>query len=212
MFDVYCHTSPSGKRYVGFSSQGIDARWRDHVKVARAAPKGKTHALHHAIRKYGADAFTHEVLERTTTEAGAQHAEQLWIAQLGTFGAGGYNLTIGGEGSAGRVVSSEVRAKLSASVRGFTHTPEAREKISAAQRGRPSGMRGRKHTEESREKIAAFNRGRPATAGMTGRKHSAETLAKMSATHSERKPVSAETRKKMAESARARCARRNGAQ
>jgi group I intron endonuclease len=132
-FEVYCHTSPSGRRYVGFSSRGMGRRWLAHVD--NALRRGSWLPFHRAIRKYGADAFTHEVLERMTTEAGAKRAEQLWIERLGSFGAGGYNATRGGEGVPGLACSEQTRAKLRAHSTGRKHTAAAREKVSVAQRG-----------------------------------------------------------------------------
>lgn len=111
MFTVYCPTSPSGKRYVGVTRLSAAKRWTQHTL---AASRGDRCPLHYAIRKHGADNFTHEVLERMTTEAGAKRAEQLWIAQLGTFGSGGYNATLGGDGMRAWVPSSETRERVSA--------------------------------------------------------------------------------------------------
>jgi group I intron endonuclease len=98
MIDVYLHRAPNGKGYVGISARGMHERWRGHL---RSAGKGSRLLFHAAIRKYGADAFTHELLERMSTEAGAKRAEQLWIAALSTFAPSGYNLTLGGEGPSG---------------------------------------------------------------------------------------------------------------
>ena len=159
MLEVYCATSPSGKRYVGFTSRGVRKRWAEHV---REAHRGGAAPLHRAIRKYGGRAFTRALLERMATEAGAKRAEQLWIAELGTYGAAGYNSTLGGEGALGH-----------------RHSPEVRAKITAAQIGRPSGMLGKTHSAEARMKISASQMGRAPTKGMSGRKHSAETRAKM---------------------------------
>jgi group I intron endonuclease len=142
-FEVYRHTSPSGKSYVGWTSQGSETRWRHHVSQALrkvdACP-----AFHRAIRKYGPEAFTHEVLERLTTEAGAKRAEQLWIAEIGTV-EGGYNISEGGDGSTGggRVFTAEHRSKLSEARKGKRATAESRQKVSASLRA--AHARGR-HT------------------------------------------------------------------
>lgn len=117
MIDVYCHTSPSGKRYVGYSKHGMAERWRQHVEAALA---GGGYLLHRAIRKYGADAFRHELLEQSDTEAGAKSAVAM---------------------------PAETRARINDARRGCKHGPEARTrqprsaevraKISAARRGKP---------------------------------------------------------------------------
>lgn len=166
MFEVYRHTSPSGKSYVGWTSQGWRKRWNKHVSDARKRVENCA-AFYRAIRKYGADAFAHEVLERMTTEAGAKRAEQLWIRELGAFGANGYNLAVGGSGSMGHAYAptAETRAKLSAAHTGRKHSLETRAKMSASRMGRKLsseslaksalGRRGKKRTPEQRERIRA---------------------------------------------------------
>jgi group I intron endonuclease len=148
-FEVYKHTAPNGKAYVGVTRIGVARRWGEHV----AASRNGTVPVHAAIRKYGADAFSHETLEVMTTEAGAKRAEQLWIAELGTFGATGYNATRGGEGRQGvrGPLSSEHRAALSRVRKG--RVPWAAIRASAEQR--------RPHTAETRAKIAAGHARRP---------------------------------------------------
>lgn len=95
MIDVYCHTSPCGKKYVGVSSRGWEARWQDHVQDSET---GSDLLFACAIRKYGADCFDHEVLEQCKTAEEASAAEVRWIAQLDTNGPNGYNGTRGGYG------------------------------------------------------------------------------------------------------------------
>lgn len=169
MFEVYAHTSPSGKHYVGWTSKGSDARWASHVKAARA---GSPLLLHRSIRKYGAGAFTHTLLERMTTEAGAKQAEKLWIRELGAFTPGGYNLTLGGDGISGMPCSPETRAKISRANSGCVITAETRAKISAANKGR----------KLSPETIARQ------IAARTGSTRSAETRARISLASQNRTP------------------------
>lgn len=226
MFEVYRHTSPSGKSYVGWTSQGWRARWCDHVRAARKGA-GSSPAFHRAIRKYGADAFTHEVLERMTTEAGAKRAEQLWIRELGTFGRRGYNLSEGGDGNTGWQPTEVTRARIGAKSRGRVKSAESRALVSVSLRAAyerdPSiklrmGLRriGRKASPESIEKTAAAHRGRKRSAETRekislaakartaeSRKHSAETRAKIGAAHLGRKR-SAETCAKISLAARRR--------
>ena len=132
MFEVYCATSPSGKRYVGVTARGEKLRWSEHAQAARS---GSPLPLHRAIRKYGARAFQRTLLERMSTEAGAHHAERLWIAELGTYGRGGYNSTAGGEGTLGRVLSAESRARISVAHTGRVRSAEARANMSAGRKG-----------------------------------------------------------------------------
>jgi group I intron endonuclease len=178
MFEVYCLTSPSGKRYVGFTSAGADQRWAAHVRDAKS---DSDFPLHRAIRKYGPESFTRTLLERMTTEAGAKRAEQLWIKELGTF-VGGYNATLGGDGNTGWIPSAETRARMSESQRGRKHSPETRAKMAESKRGVvfsqdtcakiSKATRGKKRSLEACAKIGDAKR---------GTKHSPETRARMSA-------------------------------
>ncbi len=160
VFEVYCHTSPSGKRYVGWTVCGWQERWRRHVEKARS---GSMCPLQCAIRKYGENAFTHEVIATTRSEAEAKAFEVEWIAGLGTLVPGGYNATVGGDGAMGR-----------------KHTPEEVERM------RLSGI-GRKHSEETRAKIAHAASNRPLEqiekqiAAQIGSRRSPESRARMRA-------------------------------
>ncbi len=96
MFTIYCHThDASQKRYVGQTKQGAARRWKEHVNRAR---RGAGHFFHSAIRKYGANAFTLDVLEQVATQDEADDAEQWWIAHFGSDDRTiGYNLSAGGK-------------------------------------------------------------------------------------------------------------------
>ena len=85
------------------------------------------------------------------------------------------NLTDGGEGKAGAILSLETRAKIGAS--NTNPSPETLVKMSAAQC---------KRSPETRAKMSAAHMGHKASletiAKLTGRKHSPETKARISAT------------------------------
>ena len=113
MYEIYCHTHvASQKRYVGQSMHGMMSRWKRHMSGAKRN-EGCPY-LGYAIRKYGAEAFAHEVLETCETLEAANEAEQWWIAHFGTTDrALGYNLDDGG---AVHSTHPETRAKIAASV------------------------------------------------------------------------------------------------
>lgn len=108
-FYVYMHTAPNGKKYIGQTSKTVRERWIEHVWDSEHRCNT---AFRKAIKKYGADSFKHEVLERMTTEAGARKAERLWIKELNTKAPRGYNLTDGGEGTLGLKWSKESRDRF----------------------------------------------------------------------------------------------------
>lgn len=85
-----------------------------HVRLAAKADGPQCRAFYAAIRKHGAHAFTHEVLEMVETRDAANEAETRWIAALGSLAPKGYNMQIGG---AVRTPHPDTIAKLCASQR-----------------------------------------------------------------------------------------------
>ena len=182
-YEVYAHVSPSGKRYVGVTSRGMDKRWVEHV---RRANQGKKSKLYSAIRKHGADRFKHELLDVLTTESGAYAAERAWIKELNPE----YNQMEGGSGinhhsdearakigaaGTGRVVSEETKAKLAKAHKGKKFTPERIAQMSESRKGL-------KLSAETVAKISASNK---------GKKRSAEYCARRSAEMKGKVPVAA---------------------
>jgi group I intron endonuclease len=95
-FTIYCHTNRvNGKRYVGQTVYTMEKRWGDHVSTAKGGKVGPP-AFTRAIRKYGADAFDHQILEVVETQEAADAAESLWIERLACCVPNGYNLKSGG--------------------------------------------------------------------------------------------------------------------
>ena len=76
------------------------------------------------------------------------------------------NMTDGGEGSKGVIISEETRKKMSEAMKGKTHTEETRKKISNLHKVngiKPPSQKGYKHTEESRKKIGDASKGKTHT-------------------------------------------------
>lgn len=97
LWTIYCHTHiESGRRYIGLTKQTWQKRWKNHVYAAKSSKGGKWH-FPNAIRKYGAAAFSHEVLEVCGTLEEANSAEERWIEYFDTRNPEkGFNLTKGG--------------------------------------------------------------------------------------------------------------------
>ena len=167
--ELYLATSPSGKRYVGITTQGIAVRWRQHVS---SALRGVRSRLNSAIKHYGGDSFRLEVIGAGTWEE-LNRMEPETVARLGTLWPKGYNLRAGGSQSSPHPESMQ---KLSKSLSGRTLSPEHRSRVRASQKlamkaARQSNL-GAKRSNETRNKIreAALKR-----------RHSPETRAKISA-------------------------------
>jgi hypothetical protein len=105
-------------------------RWIMHVSAARGGDSGCL-AFAAAIRKYGRDAFTHEVLEVVDTSVAADEAERAWISRLSTIAPNGYNLRTGGS-RANRLVSERGKRAMSDAMKAWhaSKTPEERRELS----------------------------------------------------------------------------------
>jgi len=171
---VYIHTSPSDKKYVGLTHCTTAKRWN-----CGNGYKDSPHFLS-AIRKYGWDSFSHEVVVKNLTLAEAASLEIMLIEFYETTNSEfGYNCSSGGEsGGAGCVISDGTRAKISAAMKGRTLTAEHCAAISAARKGKT-------FTPEHRAAMSAALKGNQR--GL-GHKHTVEARAKMG------KPQSAEHR------------------
>lgn len=135
----------TGKVYVGQTVKTPEKRWFDHCYKTET---GSTAYFHNAIRKYTPAAFTVEVLDMASSRLELNFAECLYIALFKSKGREyGYNSTGGGEF--------------------FDPTPEIRQKMSLAQKGKKmppcpepvkvkisKTLTGVKHTEERRKNIS----------------------------------------------------------
>jgi len=95
---VYCHTHvESGRRYIGLTKQTVERRWAEHVSKAKSAKGGRWH-FPNAIRKYGKDAFSHEILTVCSSLEEANAYEAYFINLFRTCDPlFGFNLAQGGE-------------------------------------------------------------------------------------------------------------------
>lgn len=89
---VYIHTSPSGKKYVGVTSQDVRNRWRGGHGYSR------NEYFTRAINKYGWDNFTHEIVAAGLPKEGAEHLEKCLISRYrSNCKTHGYNIKDGGD-------------------------------------------------------------------------------------------------------------------
>jgi group I intron endonuclease len=164
---VYCHTHvESGRRYVGLTKYTMMHRWNQHCAQAKRSGDGRSY-FQNAIRKYGKDAFSHEVLGKHETLEEANTAEQRWIEELDTRDPEkGFNLSKGGDSHPSRPLRSnpwlrpEYRARMldvkkelwsnpsyRTSLTGWKHSPVTLQKIS-------SSSSSRHHHSATRGKIS----------------------------------------------------------
>lgn len=204
-FYVYSLIDPRTEQvfYVG---RGRGDRSKDHLRRS-VNGKHRNKKVQSTINELQSLGQTHsvEILFSSENQEECFEKEMFYIAFYGRENL--CNLTDGGRGSSGRVMSElhrqilrrprseETRAKMSAAQKGnkktlgFKHSPETRAKVSAALKGKASPLRGRHFSQEVKSKISAAKKGKPLSeehkaklrsAGIV-RRHPEETKAKISA-------------------------------
>ena len=159
---VYCHTNKvNGKKYIGITGTKPTYRWNNGEGYKRC-PR-----FYNAIKHYGWDAFTHEILYTGLTKEDAEQLEVDMIAKYKTQDNDtGYNLSVGGGVNCGFRRTDEFKAKLSASHKGL-------------QSGDKHPLWGTHRSEETKERIRAANVGKPKS-DYTRKKMSKSALARWS--------------------------------
>jgi group I intron endonuclease len=118
----------NSKGYVG-KSLDVETRWVGHIKDARG---GSVLPLHRAIRKYGAENFSAEILH-TCAESLLNAAEKYFIILHSTHihskPSAGYNVTLGGDGGP---MPPSVCKRISVKVRALWANAAYRAKTSTA--------------------------------------------------------------------------------
>lgn len=171
---VYCHISPSGKKYVGVTCRKPEKRWNYGNGY-----KDNSY-FYRAIQKYGWNSFEHVVLVRGLTEEEASRLEKRLIALFDlTNRSKGYNLDLGGI-STGKRLSEETKKKIGDVHRGrYTEA-----QWEATKNRKPINYR---HTDEAKKRIGDSHRGKPL---------SDEHKAKLSKAHQGMKPSNLEALRK----------------
>jgi group I intron endonuclease len=153
--------SVNNKIYVGITVDLV-RRKKEHKYQADI---GKKTLFHSAIRKYGWNEFSWEIIETCPTLELAYERECLWIKRLNSQPPYGYNLTDGGIGidgfaefrtvnnsNQGRALSEEHRNKISEASKGKIMSPEARENMSKSAKSRGISEDTRKKMLETRKR------------------------------------------------------------
>lgn len=162
MYQIYIHTAPNGKKYIGQTCQRLERRWRN----------GHGYCINpyfsRAIEKYGWENITHEVVQTCETLEEANEAEKALINKYRSNDSKyGYNISAGADGrgtvadSTRQLMSKLRKGKYAGSKNpnyGKKHTEEARQKMSKAQKGRfvgeKSPLYGKHPSEETRARMS----------------------------------------------------------
>ena len=147
---VYKHTcTENGKVYIGITSRKPEKRWGCNGYYYR----NNAH-FSNAIKKYGWDKFTHEILYKGLSLEEAKQIEIKLISLLKSNDREfGYNVSSGGDPGNGVHCTEERKAKIRAGRLGYKCSEETKRRISEA---------NKKRSPEVIQKIADSRRGTPA--------------------------------------------------
>lgn len=177
---VYKHTTPNDKIYIGITKQTTKRRWRNGYGY-------KGQFFYKAIEKYGWNNIKHEILYENLSE---KQAKVLEISLIHYYKSNdtnyGYNITVGGDTSKGRVITEELREKLRKGGRmsiKFTHTEEANKKRKETMTGRTLSEAHKQKVSKNHANVSGVNN------PMYGKCHTKETRQKISAAQRKRKVI-----------------------
>lgn len=162
----------NGKPYIGFDSDW-PARKHDHLRDS-FNPRKRSYffVFHKAIRKYGSDAFTWEIIHKSEDVQYTKNVMESRLIQENNshylYGHG-YNMTLGGEGATGCLHGPSFRKACSDRMMGnrmnlgVKRTPEQNHRNSIQRKGLP--------LEHLREKITCPQCGKYGNSGNMKRWH-----------------------------------------
>jgi group I intron endonuclease len=162
------------KKYIGITKYYLEERFYQHIK--------RGFLLTEAIKKYGKEKFSIELIEEVESPERAYELEIFYIKKYNTKAPFGYNLTDGGDGIFGWQPSDEYRKECS-------------ERAKELHKNKKVGMYGKKHNDETKRKMSEASKGNK---NCLGRILSEETKLKIS-TSNKGKTVSESTKKKISE-------------
>lgn len=132
---IYKITSPSGKVYIGQTINGIDYRWKQHIKNAQDPNKRKCRIIYNAIIKYGEKNMKKEILCECNVNQ-LDEKENEYINLFNSLSPNGYNMRTNKEEHKRGIVTQEFKDNVSHAVLNYYKTnPQAeksREKIKTA--------------------------------------------------------------------------------
>jgi group I intron endonuclease len=100
----------NNKKYVGQTTQGLEKRWKEHLRTSKKKTKNKLR-FHNAINKYQ-EYIKKEIIAEAYSPEELDELEKRYILEYNTFDENfGYNMTFGGEGCKGYKFTDEQKKR-----------------------------------------------------------------------------------------------------
>lgn len=147
-YKVYKHTTPSGKIYIGITSQETDKRWQNGYGYA-----GNGYFMRE-IKKYGWDNIKHEILFAGLSKSEAEKKEIELISLYNSANRDyGYNISNGGNSTGKHSEETKDKMRETAKAHNFSDRLHTKEVVNK----RAISQRGHEVSEETRKKIGQAN-------------------------------------------------------
>ena len=170
-YKIYkCTNTINNKVYIGYTNKILKKRIAEHKCSAK---NNSDYLLHKAIRKYGFDNFTWQVIfECFDRQHALNNAEPFFIKEFNCYYKDGlgYNMTFGGQGGmTGKNHSEKVRQKMKIARQKSKYkvrnpdgigSDKARIKASEVLRGRPSKLKGIPLSDITKKKLSTHFKNR----------------------------------------------------
>lgn len=149
----------NGKVYIGQTTKPLRKRVIQHMTNSRPTTNIKKTYFHNALNKYGFENFDLDIIERCASQEELDEREIYWIAYYrSTDKKYGYNTDTGGRnGSLGRKLSEERRAKLLAANLGHHRSEETKNQIGKVHKAKWQDSEYRETHISNIMKIAGIN-------------------------------------------------------
>jgi group I intron endonuclease len=143
----------NGKVYIGF-----DSNWPKRKYSHKYHIKNRNQHIYHAFRKYGWENFVWEVIYQSTD---GKHClsimEPYFIKEYDSYYTG-YNETLGGEGTLGRITKKQTKNKISVALKNKTKSQEHLIKMSETRKGKKPSIESLKKRSESMKRTLELKR------------------------------------------------------
>lgn len=142
---LYKFIFPNKKIYIGQTKQSFSRRLAQHKHNSINEKRIEYNFLiNKAIRKYGWDNFTKEVILDKIAEDEIDNLERQYIKDCNTLTPNGYNLSLGGNKN--KTHSEETKKKISNSEKGKIISLDSKKKMSLSKKGNKNPMYGKSNS------------------------------------------------------------------